>query len=136
MFMEKPLPVPTEDSEPYWQGCKQHELRMQRCEDCGHFRFPPSVICPKCTSLEATWTKLSGRGEIYTFVIFHQVYHPAFDPDLPYNVAIVHLEEGPFMHANIVGCRNEDLRIGMPVEVVFEDISDEITLPRFRPVSS
>lgn len=133
MFFEKPLPVPTEDSGPYWEGCKRRELRMQRCLACGHVRFPPSVVCPRCTSLEAEWAKLSGRATVHTFVIVHQSYHPAFNSEVPFNVAIVRLEEGPFLHTNVVGCANEELRIGMPVEVVFEDASDEIALPKFRP---
>ncbi len=133
MSIEKPLPVPTEDSSPYWEACKKHELRMQRCKACGHFRFPPSVVCPRCTSLEADWEKLSGRGEVYTFIIVHKTYHPAFDSDIPYNVAIVRLEEGPMLHTNVVECRNDDLYIGMPVEVIFQDMNDKISLLKFRP---
>lgn len=130
----KPLPTPTEDSQPYWEGCKRHELLIQRCEECGHYRFPPSVLCPKCMSMNTKWTKASGKATVYSWTIFHQLYHPAFEEDIPYNVAIVELEEGPMMHTNIVGCRNEDISIGMPVEVVFEDVSDEIALPMFKPV--
>lgn len=132
-MFEKPVPVPTEDSKPYWEACRKHELRMPKCKACGHVWFPPSVLCPKCTSLEPEWTKLSGKGEIFTFIIVHQTYHPAFNEEAPYNVAIVRLEEGPAIHSNIVECRNEDLYVGMPVEVVFEDMNDEISLPKFRP---
>ncbi len=134
MTIEKPLPVPTEDTAPYWEACRKHELRMQRCKQCGHFRFPPSVVCPKCTSVEAAWEKLSGKGEIYTFIIVHRTYHPAFNPDIPYNVAIVKLNEGPLLHTNIVDCNNVDLYIGMPIEVVFEDVSNQISLPKFQPL--
>jgi uncharacterized OB-fold protein len=136
MTFEKPLPVPTEDSAPYWEACKKHELRMQRCRQCGHFRFPPSVICPKCTSLAATWEKLSGKGTIYTYILIHRPYHPAFSAEAPYNVAVVKLDEGPLLHSNIVDCKNDELRIGMPVEVTFEDASDTISLPKFRPIGS
>jgi uncharacterized OB-fold protein len=135
-MFEKPVPLPTEDSAPFWKACKEHELRMQRCNSCGHVRFPPSVLCPKCTSLDATWDKLSGRGEVFTFIIVHQTYHPAFDEDMPYNVALIRLEEGPGFHSNIVECKNEDLYCGMQVEVVFEDRTEEISLPKFRPRSS
>jgi len=129
----KPVPVPTEDSKPYWEGCKRQELLIQRCRDCGHYRFPASGLCPKCMSTDTEWAKVSGRGTVYSWTIFHYLYHPAFAQDIPYNVAIVELEEGPRLHTNIVGCRNEDIYIGMPVEVVFEDISEEIALPKFRP---
>lgn len=129
----KPMPVPTEDSKPYWEGCKRHELLIQRCQDCGHYRFPPSVLCPKCMSTNVQWARVSGQGKVYSWTIFHYLYHPAFAKDIPYNVAIVELEEGPRIHSNIVECRNEDIYIGMPVEVVFEDVSEEIALPKFRP---
>ena len=76
---------------------------------------------------------LSGRGEIYSFIVVHRPQHPAFFADVPYNVAIVELEEGIRLHSNVVGCANEELRVGMPVEVVFDKVSDEVTLPRFRP---
>jgi len=135
-MFDKPLPLPTEDSRPFWEACKRHELRMQKCGACGHVRFPPSVLCPRCTSLEHEWVRLSGRGEVFTYIIVHQTYHPAFNEEAPYNVALVKLEEGPGLHSNIVECRNEDLRAGMPVEVVFEDRSGEIALPKFRPRSN
>ena len=80
------------------------------------------------------WVKVSGRGQVFTFCIFHQLYHPAWKDDLPYNVAWVKLEEGPILLGNITDCPNEDIYIEMPVEVVFEDITKEITLPKFRPV--
>lgn len=131
--MPKPIPTLTEDSKPYWEGCKRHELLIQRCEDCGHYRFPPSGLCPKCMSMKTQWARVSGRGKVYSWTIFHYLYHPAFSQDIPYNVAIVELDEGPRMHTNIVGCSNEDIYIDMPVEVVFEDISQEIALPKFRP---
>ena len=131
--MPKPIPTLTEDSKPYWEGCKRHELLIQRCEDCGHYRFPPSALCPKCMSMNTEWARVSGRGKVYSWTIFHYLYHPAFSQDIPYNVAIVELEEGPRLHTNIVGCSNEDIYIDMPVEVVFEDSSQEIALPKFRP---
>ena len=129
----KPLPRIDNETSPYWDACKRHELRMQRCVSCGQLRFPPGIICANCNSLEAEWVKLSGRGKVYTWNIFHQLYNPAFAQDLPYNVAVIELEEGPRITSNIVGCKNEDIHIGMAVEVVFEDITDDVTLPKFRP---
>ena len=131
--VEKPLPRPSEDSAPFWEAAFRGELRMQRCGDCGHVRFPPALLCARCLSERAEWVPLSGRGTVYSWIVVHQSQHPAFNADVPYNVAIVELEEGIRMHTNVVECANEDLRIGMPVEVVFEKIDDEITLPKFRP---
>ena len=131
---EKFLPHPTEDTEPYWEYAAKRELRMQKCKSCGHLRFPPSVICPRCWSQESEWTKLSGRGRVWSWVIFHQAFYPGYADDVPYNTAIIQLEEGPSLHTNVIGCRNQDIYIGMPVEVVFEQVTDEVTLPKFRPV--
>ena len=131
--IEKPLPRPTEDSAPFWEGAHKGELRMQQCGDCGHVRFPPAVLCARCLSQSSSWIKLSGRGTVFSWIVVHQSQHPAFNSDTPYNVAIVELEEGIRLHTNVVECANEDLRIGMPVEVVFDKVSDEITLPKFRP---
>jgi uncharacterized protein len=132
---EKFKPVPTEDTEPYWEFTAKSELRMQRCKQCGHVRFPPSVLCPKCLSDDYEWAKLSGRGKVFTFAIFHHAFYPGYADDVPYNTAIIELDEGPRMHANVLECDNDDLAIGMPVEVLFEKIPDEdIWLPKFRPV--
>lgn len=133
--IEKPLPMPNEDTAPYWEAARQGELRMQRCLDCGWVRFPPSLLCPRCHSERAEWSKMSGRGTVFSWVVVHQSQHPAFNPDAPYNVAVIELEEGPRLHTNLVECANDRIRIGMPVEVVFDRINDEVTLPKFRPRS-
>ena len=134
MFViEKPLPRPTEDSAPYWEAAQRGTLCMQRCSECGHVRFPPSLLCPRCLSETAAWVRLSGRGTVFSWIVVHQSQHPAFNADTPYNVTIVELEEGPRLHTNLVGCRNDEIHIGLPVEVVFEKINDEVTLPKFRP---
>ncbi|GIW40528.1 MAG: DNA-binding protein [Candidatus Binatia bacterium] len=131
--LEKPLPRPTEDSAPYWEAARREELRLQKCQDCGHVRFPPSLLCPRCLSERAEWVRTSGRGTVYSFIVVHRPQHPAFQPDAPYNVAIVELEEGPRLHTNLVEVENSEIEIGMPVEVVFEKVNDEVTLPKFRP---
>lgn len=131
--LEKPLPLANEDSQEYWEGCRQGELRIQKCRGCGHFRFPPSVLCPRCLSTDFAWEKSSGRGTVYTFIVVHRPQHPAFYEDVPYNVAIIELDEGPRLHSRIVGCANEEIAIGMPVEVVFEKKNDDVTMPYFRP---
>ena len=131
--IEKPLPAITEDGAPWWDGCRQGELRAQRCGACGHLRWPPSVLCPACLAEGGEWVRLSGRGTVWSFIVVHRPQHPAFFGDAPYNVAVVELEEGPRLHANVVECANEDLRVGLPVEVVFEKVNDEVTLPKYRP---
>ena len=131
----KPLPIIDDDNRSYWEYCKNHELRMQKCRDCGYIRFPSSILCPRCHSMDADWIKLSGRGKIYSFVIYRAPYHPSYTDDIPYTVAIIQLDEGPRMESNIIDCKVEDIRIDMPVEVYFDDVTDEVSLPKFRPVN-
>jgi uncharacterized OB-fold protein len=100
--------------------------------DCARFRYPPGSVCPECLSERTEWRRVSGRGTVTTWVVFHQKYFEAFAADLPYHVVQVQLEEGPRLTANLVEMPNHELRIGMPVEVVFDDVTPEITLPRFR----
>ena len=130
----KPLPNVSDFNRPYWEGAKRHELRLQRCQSCGKLWAPNSPVCPHCFSEDYEWEKVSGRGKIATWIVFHKLYHPGFANDIPYNVAFVELEEGPRIISNIVGVKNEDLSIGMPVEVVFEDVNEDITIPKFQPV--
>lgn len=133
---EKPIPGPTIEGRTFWEYCKQHELRMQKCPQCGYVRFPASVLCPNCHSIApAEWVQLSGRGKVYTFVVFHYVYNRAFEKEVPYVVASIELEEGPRMMSNVIGCAPDDVQIGMPVKVTFEDITDQYALPKFRPLS-
>src|ERR1041384_5853129 len=131
--IEKPLPFANEDTQEYWEACKRGELRLQKCAGCGHLRFPPSIVCPRCLSESSTWEQTSGRGTVYTWIVVHRPQPPAFFEDAPYNVAIVELEEGPRLHARIVDCAPETIAIGMPVEVVFEKKNDDVTMPYFRP---
>ena len=128
----RPLPEATPETKEFWEGTKRGELRIQRCRACGKAYFYPRPLCPHCSSRDVEWFTASGRGTLYSYVINHR---PArgFEDMAPYVIAVVQLEEGPRMHTNIVECANEDLRIGMPVEVVFEKVDDEITLPKFRP---
>ena len=131
----KPLPRVTADNRPFWDATKRHELALQRCGDCGRFRYPPAPVCPECLSEEAAWTRVSGRGTVTTFVVFHKVYFQSFAADAPYNVVQVELAEGPRLTANLVDVPNGEITVGMSVEVVFDDVTPEITLPRFRRVS-
>ena len=96
------------------------------------FGFRSAHVCPRCLSYDFEWRTLVGRGQIYSYVVFHQVYHPGFKNDVPYNVALMQLDEGPRMYSNIVGVPNDVPKVGDPAEVVFESVTPEITLPRFK----
>ncbi|MBU6280626.1 Zn-ribbon domain-containing OB-fold protein [bacterium] len=132
--IDKPLPMPTEESAPFWEGTRRGELRAQRCDDCGHLRWPPAAICPICLSGRHEWVRLSGRGKVHSWIVVHKSQHPAFWGD-PFNVAIVELDEGPRLHTNLVDVDLAAIRIGLPVEVAFDPQNDEITLPRFKPAA-
>jgi uncharacterized OB-fold protein len=131
----KPKPRPAPESLPYWQAAREHRLALPKCEDCEKFWFPPSRACPHCLSMNVSFQTVSGRGKVFSFVTFHRVYRPAFAQDVPYVVALVELEEGPRVLTNILGISHEDVRCEMPVEVVFDDYDDEISIPKFRPLA-
>ncbi len=130
-----PIPVADEASEPFFAGAKERRLMLLRCTQCGRHRLPGRERCADCWSTESEWVQASGRGKLYSFGIMHQQYHPAFAEVAPYNYALVELEEGPRLVTNIVECSDEELRTDMPVEAVFDDVSEETTLIRFRPRS-
>ena len=128
---EKPVPEITDENRPFWEGCKQGELRLQKCSNCGHIRHL-SPACPQCLRADHQWVAASGRGTVYSWIVVHQRYNRAFEEDLPYNVTIVELEEGPRMVTSLAEIENEDIKAGIPVEVVFDRVTDEITLPKFK----
>lgn len=129
----KPLPVITENSRPFWDAARRHELSLQRCNSCGKYWYPSGPVCPFCWSRDYEWAKLSGRGKVSSWVVFHQRYLESFSEDIPYNVAQVELEEGPRITTNLVGVKNEDITMDMLVHVVFDDVTPDVTLPKFRP---
>jgi len=128
----KPLPQITPAMAPFWEAARRHELVVQRCGACGARRFPAREICTRCLSREAGWERVSGRGTVFSVAIVHQALHPGFVADVPYAVVVVELEEGPRIVSNLLGVTPHDVRIGLPVEVVFEDATPEVTLPKFR----
>jgi uncharacterized OB-fold protein len=130
---KKQLPDITPIDKPFWEAAKRHELVAYRCLNCGTF-YSQVTECVACDKPRMEWVRVSGKGEVYTFGIYHQLYHPAWKEEIPYNVSWIKLNEGPLLMSNIVECKNEDLYIGMPVEVVFEDVTEEVTLPKFKPV--
>lgn len=132
----KPLPTITDENAPFWAGLNQRELRFQRCGGCGKYRNPISPVCPRCLSGEFGWQPVSGRGRVFSYVVFHRAYHRGFEADVPYNVALILLEEGIFMFSNVVGIANEEIACDMPVVAEYERVTEAITLPRFRPVQT
>lgn len=117
----------------FFEGAKHGRLIVQKCADCGTLRFPPREICANCLGTRATWAPVSGRGEVYSYNIMHQVYHPGFIAEVPYAVVVVKLEEGLKFVSNLVGIKPHEIRSGMPVEATFEKLSDNVWLPKFRP---
>lgn len=125
-------PVPTPETQHFWDGAKAGELRLQRCDDCSKTYFPPRPFCPGCASRKVSIFKASGKAKLDSYVIHHRKV-PGFTP--PYAIAVVKLDEGPRMMTNIIDCPQtpEALVLDMPVEVAFVPMDDQITLPLFRP---
>ncbi len=130
----KPLPVPDSESTPFWDGMREGKLMLQRCASSGAYLFPPVTFCPG--SLERPeWVQASGKGTVFSWIVVrHPVPRDIYADEVPYIVAIVALDEGCRMTGNIIGCAPEDVRAGMPVEILFNRVTPEITLPAFRPV--
>ena len=135
----KPVPVPDEASRPFFAAACRGVLLLRRCRDCGIFMSPTGGIgtplrprCMRCFSGELAWAPSCGRGTLYSFALMHQVYDPAFADEVPYNIAVVELDEGVRMTTNVVGCANAELWIGMPLEVTFEHVSEAVAIPKFR----
>lgn len=133
----KPLPQPTPETAPFWEGCKAHELRLQYCGTCQKFIFYPRIFCPTCLSDALEWRTLSGKGALVTYVLSARPA-PGFEDELPYAIAIVRLDEGPHLMTNIINTEitPQRLRPGLPVEAVFVDVNETITIPKFQPVGA
>ena len=131
--MDKPRPRISPDNAPFWAGCKRHELVLPFCAACAKPHLPPGPVCPFCLGDNIEWRRASGRGVVSSFTVVHQPWFAAFKDQLPYNVIQVELAEGPRLTANLVDAPNDVLHVGLPVEVVFDDVTDEVTLPRFKP---
>jgi uncharacterized OB-fold protein len=128
----KPLPSKDLDAKPFWESCKSHSMALQICVSCGRFRYPPRSLCPKCHSTEAELRPVSGRGRVYVSLVMCHSYGPAWEKDVPYNVSIVELEEGVHMWSNVVGCSPDEVKIGDDVTIIYDDVTEEIALPKFR----
>ena len=127
-----PLPVPGPDNAEFWEGCRRHELRIQRCRRCGETRFYPRPACPSCASLETEWIRCSGRGRVYSWTVVHPPTLAAFAALVPYAVGLVELDEKVLMVGQIRGVSPDEIRAGMRVAVEFDDVTDDISLPHWR----
>lgn len=130
---DRPLPLLDESSGPFWEACARGELVIQRCVGCATFRHPPRPMCPRCNAFGYYWTAASGRGRVWSWVIAHPPVLPAFADKVPYNVAVIELEEGVRMVGTILG---SDFTVGTEVRVEFEDIGEGVKLPQWRPILS
>ena len=129
----KPIPQPDFLTQPFWDGTKAGELRVQRCQSCDTKFFYPRERCPECLSNKLEWVKVSGRGRVYTFTVVRQPGNPAFNDDVPYVFAVIQLDEGPRMNGNVKGIPVEQVKVDMPVEVFFEAASPDVHVAQWRP---
>ena len=129
---KKPLPHVDEENRWFWEACARHELVLQKCGQCDRIRFYPRALCPACLSGDVRYLRASGRGRVYTFTVTHQNQAPGFRDELPYVMAYVELEEGPRILTNIVETPPHEVKIGMPVEVLFENVDEELAIPKFK----
>jgi uncharacterized protein len=131
--VKKPLPIPTAWSRPFWDAAKEHRLVLKKCSACGNIDHPPYLYCTACHADEHEWIEASGKGTLYAYAVnTFGVPFPFWD-DMPYVLAMIDLPEGPRMISNIVQCDQDQLKNGMELEVVFEDVSEGISLPKWRP---
>lgn len=131
----KQLPIPDEDTLPFWEGCRRQRLLIQQCDSCKVFRFPPSPFCPHCLSALASWQEDPGKGDVQTYCVYHsEIAGPAWHGDLPYIVAVIRLDySGVKMLSNLL-CEDITMaRIGLRVRVIFESVDARMVLPKFVP---
>lgn len=131
---KKPLPkITNQVAKDFYEGAKKHKLLIQHCNDCGKNIFYPKVFCPYCLSANLAWIESSGKGKLYSYTVCISNVLEAFEPDLPYVVGVVDLKEDVRLLTNIIDCKPEDVKCDMDVEVAFTDVTEEFTLPMFRP---
>ena len=129
-----PVPVPNLDNQEFFDRCREHQLVLRRCRDCALFSPPPRPHCPHCAANNVEGVRYAGKGPVYTFTITRQPVSRAFEGRLPWAVVDIELEEGVHLISNLVDCDPDEIEIGMAVEVVFEEVNAEITLPKFKKV--
>ena len=132
-MLARPLPDPDAFARTYWDHARRHELRLPVCDDCGQARAYDTPSCPRCGSDGFHWKRMSGRGNVWSYCIFHKTFVKGLESQLPYNAAVVKLDEGPLLVSSIVVADNNGIRIGMAVQATFEDVSADQTVIRFLP---
>jgi len=130
---KKPVPIVNPWARPFWKAAREGRLIIQQCRDCKKYIFYPRIACTHCSSENIEWVEASGKGTIYSYSVVETNAPSAFMKDVPYVIAIVRLEEGVQMLTNIVGCDPYQVTCDMPVQVTFEKLDDEFTLPKFKP---
>ena len=130
--VQKPIPEADDVSRPFFEAGMKNEFVLMKCSSCSAYRLPAFESCDACLSPDYTWEKASGKGTVRTFAIMHQRYHAGFEPELPYNIAVVELKEGPRVTTNLVDVANDAISVGMPVAVAWEQ-HDDVAIPKFRP---
>lgn len=131
---EGPLPGVSSLNRPYWEGLTNHQLKLPRCHGCETVWYPPTPWCPVCHARDFDWQLLSGKGTVNSIAEIHISGLPGYRENVPYNVVEVTLDEGPRILSNLIDIDTQDIQIGMAVEVVFDDVEEDLTLARFRPV--
>lgn len=122
-----------QDSAPYWESVKEHKVKIQKCDACGRFRFPPSPSCYYCGSLGGSWKPITGKGVIYSWIVIHHPVDKRLANEVPFAVAFVELEEGPRTVGRVIECRPEEIKVGMSVKIQYQDIDTDLTLLDFKP---
>lgn len=133
--VKKPMPKPKKWSQPFWDAAKKHKLVLKKCKDCGHIDHPPYLYCTNCMSDNSEWVEASGKGKLYAYAINEYMVPFPFWDDMPYVVAMIDLDEGVRMISNVIECEQDKLKNGMELEVVFDDVSEGFTLPKWKPVN-
>jgi len=130
-----PVPAPDGTTATFWEGCEARELRIQRCASCGLHRHPPAPVCSRCRSFDDAWDRSDGTGRVFSYIVVHHSVFPATDATVPYNVSVVELDDcgGVLVTSNVVDCPNEDLYVGMPVRLMWEQVDASMPLYRFTP---
>jgi len=130
-----PTPLIDEDTREFWDACREHRLVVQCCRECGHFRFAPAPLCYHCRSFAYDWVESEGIGEVYSWTVTYRPVHPATVDAVPYNTVVVRLFDcgGAMITSNLLDVDNDAIEAGMRVEVSWDDVSPELSLPRFRP---
>lgn len=138
--MDRPLPQSggkyvdrhvSKEAEPFWDGLREEQLRVQSCDECAEAFFPPRVLCPYCASTDLSWVSCSGRGQLYTYTVLEWAPREEWSEATPYTNVLVELEEGAYIFSEVIETPFDELHIGMDVEIVYDHVTEEITLPRF-----